>query len=264
MSSQSIPDKLYVTVHGIGDAMPDYWKKWDLERILGVKAENILGFYYEDLMEGSDINTFSQWLMKPVAMIFAAKLKSPLAQQFGPLAAQFAADYVNDIFTFFLSKKTRRLIGNRMDSLLAECNDVTVFAHSLGSLFLLWYCWTRPTLMTGKIKLVLLGCPYGSPVVGALCRWGFGHFLKVDPERPEVPAFRNIWSECDPLSGPLSPSLISQEQQHHIEFSDLCRHREVDEYIEAYYKQFNSDLVAVDNKLTFAQQAQAHQAQTQI
>lgn len=215
-----------VAVHGIGDALPDYWQGWRIPETLRVLAESVSGFWYEDIMERDGLNVLTRLTAKAMAFYYAPRL--------GQLGLEKPIDYLSDIFVFFLSEGARKAIEQRLVELLArERGEVRFLCHSLGSIILYWFCMRNPALAS-RIHLVTMGSPLGSQALAWLVKRRLRGLLKRPLVRPNVLSWVNVHSEMDPLSGAIAG--MGCDQQYGIPWAELVRHRQVDRYLTAYAK----------------------------
>lgn len=213
---------MLITIHGIGDTRPDYNVKWRVSEILGVPRNKVRAFHYENLMDRSQISIWVKLAAKLTAGAYGGR--------FAGEGAEKVADYLADIFVFFLSPSVRRKITQELDEILTQYPEITLVGHSLGSMIAWLYCAQNPW-MADRINLVTLGSPMGSPFMQNTLKMFLYNFAGTD-KRPRVKSWVNVYSKMDPLSGDIDE--MGCDQNIKINFAGSTRHREVDEYLIAY------------------------------
>lgn len=222
-----------VTIHGIGSHTPDYNLRWNVAEALGVSADQVLSFYYEDILDRSTIGVWTQLAAQAGARWLGPKVEPHLSKP---------ADALADVFAYFLSRKTRQRIDRQLLAMLQPKAQIRLIGHSLGSIVA--YCFLRhyPDLAE-RTQLVSLGSPIGSPVVGALVRrWLPGLVEGTEPIR--VLDWVNVSSELDPLSGPIG--WPEDPVNRVIPVWDGVRHQQVFGYLKFYaqHLRHNGSIVA--------------------
>lgn len=180
----------YILIHGIGDHQEGWSDAEFVADILEVPAEDVLEFYYEDLMEADRKNRWLKFLGKMAAKHYGGPL--------GAIAAGKVQDYINDLVVYFFSSKTRRAIQQRLEGFLelhaSNGEDVVLLAHSLGSVVAYETLKNREWISNIKPKLVTLGSPLSKKLVVRM--------LDVDPVIPiGLIEWVNIFNRFDPIAG---------------------------------------------------------------
>ena len=179
----------YILIHGIGDHQEGWSNAEFVADILEVPSENVLEFYYEDLMEADRKNK----ILKFIGRLAAKYYGGPLAA----LAAGKVQDFINDVVVYFFSSKTRRAIQKRLDSFLklhGKGEGVCIIAHSLGSVVAYETLKNRDWLSKVNPKLITLGSPLSKKLVIRM--------LDVDLSIPiGVTEWVNIFNRFDPIGG---------------------------------------------------------------
>lgn len=224
-----------ITIHGIGDSADEtYAQGWHVAEILGVEPMYVMPFYYEDVMDQSKVG----WAIKTAATI-AAKIISArypmVPERLTEAGIGKPADYLADIFVFFLSGKARDAIEERLDIVLGAFGGrpVRVFAHSLGSIIAYWY-FNKHHSHVRHVELITMGSPLGSRLLHRLVKLRLRSLLRKPLARPSVNTWRNIYSVIDPLSGFIKGLYCYKDDQLRIDWKSGVRHSEVADYIRAY------------------------------
>ncbi len=175
-----------ILIHGIGENDPGWSDALNADQILGVAPDRIVEFHYDDLMAHT-------WLSR--LLVRAAKMFIPVPAAVKAISS--LQDYVNDILMYFVVPGVRAKILKRLSGVLREYPDAIVMGYSLGSIVAYETLKIHPQDARNHI-LVTLGSPLGSPLLQTLVK----RFLKVpDFTRPNVPAWFNLYSPLDVLSG---------------------------------------------------------------
>ncbi len=178
-----------ILIHGIGNNNPGWSDKLNAHRILGIEADQIIEFNYEDLMENHWVNK----ILVATARIAASYYATPAAG----FAANHVQDYLDDILTYFVVPGVRKKVIQRLAGVLYENPDAIIIGFSLGSVVAYETIKNFPGVGRGSL-LITVGSPLGSPPLKGLVR----RFLKVsDFKRPDVSDWFNFYSTLDPISG---------------------------------------------------------------
>lgn len=179
----------YILIHGIGDHQEGWSNAEFVADVLEVEPESVLEFYYEDLMEADKKNKWLKFLGSMAARYYAGGI--------GAVVTGKVQDYLNDIFVYFLSTKTRRAIQARLDRFLvdhAQNQKVVLIAHSLGSVVAYETLKNRDWITGVKPKLITIGSPLSKRVVVRM--------LDVQLSVPVgLAGWVNIFNRLDPIAG---------------------------------------------------------------
>jgi pimeloyl-ACP methyl ester carboxylesterase len=192
-----IPEQCIVTLHGMGRSQPDYLKYWEVESLSKLLGP-VVPFYYDDLMGKALSDKLVRVAVKLGVRMYAGKV--------GESVVDLPADYLEDLFGFFLNEKVRREIFDRLDQTLQFKPRVTLVGYSLGAIIGFVYLCSRPEVAR-KCKLVTLGSAQGSMLLGGVVRYFIRRILKQAYGVPLVRSWVNIWSGADPLSGTIPREL---------------------------------------------------------
>jgi hypothetical protein len=227
---------LNVCIHGVGTGAKgaNIFERWRVAQTLGVPPELVKGFYYEDILDGAQVNMFYKAGAKLFARYFAPKISAALVEA--------PVDILEDIFLFFFSAQVRDQIEARLKNLLGDQRRVRLLAHSLGSLIAYWFC-VKNAAWADRIELVTLGSQLGSPFLESIVKYWMARLFPgrvARLYRPRVISWHNIASNCDPLSGQISPDLCLPTCQYTIPISATVMHSDIamqiDYYIKLFYK----------------------------
>lgn len=174
-----------ILIHGIGDHQPGWSEADEVAKILKVPLDRITEVTYEDLLEKDKLNWFLKWAAKLAATYYAAPV--------GGNVINHIQDYLNDIAVYFLRKKTRKAIHNRLKEVIKEHPGALIVGHSLGSIVAYETLIQMNEWETGNPYFVTLGSPLGRNIV----RWQ----LDVEEEL-WIPArfWLNIKNRVDPIA----------------------------------------------------------------
>ncbi len=204
-----------ILIHGIGNNNPGWSDKLNAHRILGIEAERIIEFNYEDLMEHNWLNR----LLVSTARVAASYYATPAAG----FAANYVQDYLDDILMYFVVPGIRNKIMKRLAGVLYENPNAIVIGFSLGSVVA--YETLKNYIGTsGTPSLITVGSPLGSPALKHLVR----RSLKVpDFKRLDVSDWFNFYSTLDPIGGRLTKLGCKRKDQFKVKSLHL-----LDTYLE--------------------------------
>lgn len=185
-----------VAIHGIGNTKPGWSEFLRLE--LEIPQENWIEFHYDDLLDRSSFNR-----------LVVSAIRVLLTRIAGRDAADLASapkDYINDIVSYFMLKRTRKAIQERLAKELQANPDAIILAHSLGTVV------TYETFKNFDLTAHTL-FTFGSPLSKKLLK----RFLRVpDFKRPRVKDWFNVWGMFDPIGGKVTGLGCKVKDQYRI------------------------------------------------
>jgi pimeloyl-ACP methyl ester carboxylesterase len=201
-----------ILIHGIGNHKPTWAEQKEAYAKLGVPQEDVITFYYEDLLEKSAGNLFLKMAAKAAVMAFFPHASFAT----GPIM-----DYINDILIYIpWPYKTRNKIIAKLVDLLKIFPNAIVVGHSLGSLVAYDAFKWSPTMGhdPSQHTFISVGSPIGGPVIEEILeRMGFHSPKEQAPEnkfalKGLVKKWINIYGTLDPISGKIDKEFQVDKQ----------------------------------------------------